>query len=159
LLEQAMKTERQATPELGRLARLVESIEVGMLTTIGPDGSLRSRPLHTREVDAQGRLWFFTDADSPKSAEMQAHDHQVCVTYADARGSRYASISGTGRVARDRDRMIELWSPKLETWFPRGMEDPDLALLEVRIDKAEFWDGEDVKTSGPRTAAPGDEAR
>jgi general stress protein 26 len=36
--------------------------------------------------------------------------------------------------------MRELSSTRLERWFPRGLEDPDLALLEVRIDKAEYWD-------------------
>jgi hypothetical protein len=61
------------------------------------------------------------------------------------------------------------------------VDDPALALLEVRLDKAELWDspgsatmrmtglvkalatgdksglGENIKTSGPRTAAPGGE--
>ena len=36
--------------------------------------------------------------------------------------------------------MRELWTANLDRWFPRGLEDPDLALLEVRIDKAEYWD-------------------
>jgi len=154
-----MKVERQATPELQRLAGVVERVGVAMLATLGPDGSMRSRPLHTVELDAQGRLWFFTEADAPKSAEMDAHDHQVCLSYADPGGDLYASVSGTGRVVHDRSRMLERWTPRLETWFPRGMDDERLALLEVRIDKAELWDGENVKTSGPRTAAPGDEAR
>lgn len=154
-----MKIERQATDELDRLASMVERIEVGMLTTIGPDGSLRSRPLHTLQMDAQGRLWFFTEAESPKTEEMQAHDHQVCLSYADPGKMSYASVSGTGRLVRERERVRELWTPHAEAWFPRGVDDPALALLEVRLDKAEFWDGENVKTSGPRSAAPGDEAR
>jgi general stress protein 26 len=176
-----MKTEKQSTEDLDRLAGLVERIKVGMLTTIAQDGSLRSRPLQTLLMDAQARLWFFVEAESPKTAEMAAHEHQVCLSYADPDKMNYVSISGTGRVVHDRERMRELWSPFAKAWFPRGVDDPALALLEVRLDKAELWDspgsatmrmtglvkalatgdksglGENIKTSGPRTAAPGGE--
>ena len=135
-----MKVAKQRSEELARLAALVRQMKVGMLTTVEPDGSLRSRPLETLEVDAGGRLWFFTQAHSPKSAEIEANDHQVSLSYADPRDEDYASISGTARVVKDQDKMRALWSSGLGRWFPRGLEDPDLALLEVRIDKAEYWD-------------------
>lgn len=135
-----MRIEKQKSAELARLASLVRQMKVAMLTTIEPDGSLRSRPLQTLELDGAGRLWFFTHASSPKSAEIEQHDHQVNLSYADPRDEDFASISGTARVVRDQDKMRALWSEPLATWFPRGLEDPDLALLEVRIDKAEYWD-------------------
>jgi len=134
-----MKVEKQKSQELARLAALVRQMKVGMLTTIEPDGSLRSRPLETCEVDAQGRLWFFTQAHAPKSLEVQ-QENQVSLSYADPRDEDFASISGTARVVRDREKMRALWTGGLARWFPRGLEDPDLALLEVRIDKAEYWD-------------------
>jgi general stress protein 26 len=135
-----MKVAKQKSAELARLASLVRQMKVGMLTTIEPDGSLRSRPLETLELDAEGRLWFFTEAGSPKTAEIEAHDHQVSLAYADPRDEDFASISGTARLVRDPAKMRSLWSPGFERWFPRGLDDPDLALLEVRIDKAEYWD-------------------
>jgi general stress protein 26 len=135
-----MRVEKQKSAELARLASLVRQMRVAMLTTIEPDGSLRSRPLHTVELDQAGRLWFFTHAHSPKSAEIEAHDHQVNLSYADPRDEDYASISGTARLVRDQEKMRELWMAPLAAWFPRGLDDPDLALLEVRIDKAEYWD-------------------
>jgi len=143
-----MRIEKQKSAELARLASLVRQMKVAMLTTIEPDGSLRSRPLQTLELDAAGRLWFFTHASSPKSIEIEQHDHQVNLSYADPRDADFASISGTARVVRDQDKMRALWSAPLAAWFPRGLEDPDLALLEVRIDKAEYWDqprGENIK--------------
>jgi general stress protein 26 len=145
-----MKVAKQRSEELARLAALVRQMKVGMLTTIEPDGSLRSRPLETLEVDAGGRLWFFTQAHSPKAIEAEANSHQVSLAYADPRDEDFASISGTANVVRDREKMRALWSPGLKRWFPKGLEDPDLALLEVRIDKAEYWDApreENVKVS------------
>jgi general stress protein 26 len=152
-----MKVAKQRSRELARLAVLVRQMKVGMLTTIEADGSLRSRPLQTVELDREGRLWFFTQARSPKSERAQAGDHQVSLSYADPRDADFASISGTARVVRDAGRMRGLWSSQLERWFPRGLEDPDLALLEVRIDKAEYWDEprrENVKIG---TLAPQDQ--
>ena len=135
-----MRVAKQKSAELAKLASLVRQMKVAMLTTIEPDGSLRSRPLETLEIDAEGRLWFFTHASSPKSAEIEAHDHQVNLSYADPRDEDYASISGTARLVRDAEKMRTLWDSPLQAWFPRGLDDPDLALLEVRIDKAEYWD-------------------
>ena len=133
-----MKVEKQKSNDLARLAALVRQIRTGMLTTLEVDGSLRSRPLETVELDREGRLWFFSQASSPKSARASRH-HQVNVSYADPRDEDFASISGTARVVRDLEKMRSLWMPELGRWFPRGLEDPDLALLEVRIDKAEYW--------------------
>jgi general stress protein 26 len=144
-----MKVAKQRSEELARLAALVRQMKVGMLTTVEPDGSLRSRPLETLEIDAGGRLWFFTQAHAPKSQEVQ-QENQVSLSYADPRDQDFASISGTARVVKDREKMQALWSSGLERWFPRGLDDPDLALLEVRIDKAEYWDEpheENVKVS------------
>jgi general stress protein 26 len=135
-----MKVAKQKSQDLARLAALVRQMKVGMLTTIEADGSLRSRPLETVEVDTEGRLWFFTQAHSAKSVRIEAADHQVSLSYADPRDEDFASISGTARVVRDEDKMRRLWSAELGRWFPRGLDDPDLALLEVRIDKAEYWD-------------------
>ena len=135
-----MKVAKQKSQELARLAALVRQMKVGMLTTIEADGSLRTRPLETVEVDGEGRLWFFTQAHSPKAVRAEAADHQVSLSYADPRDEDFASISGTARVVRDENKMRTLWSSRLDRWFPRGLDDPDLALLEVRIDKAEYWD-------------------
>ena len=137
-----MKVAKQKSQDLARLAALVRQMKVAMLTTIEPDGSLRSRPLHTLELDAAGRLWFFT--------QVPADGRQVNLSYADPRDEDFASISGTAHVVHDREKIRALWTKDLEPWFPRGVDDPDLALLEVRIDKAEYWDTprhENVKIS------------
>lgn len=135
-----MKIAKQKSQDLARLAALVRQMKVGMLTTVEPDGSLRSRPLETLEVDGQGRLWFFTQAHSPKAVEAAANAHQVSLAYADPRDEDFASISGTANIVRDREKMRALRSAGLQRWFPKGLDDPDLVLLEVRIDKAEYWD-------------------
>jgi hypothetical protein len=50
------------------------------------------------------------------------------------------SVSGRARLVRDKDKARELWNPTLRAWFPRGLDDPELALLCVTVTKAEYWD-------------------
>jgi general stress protein 26 len=125
--------------QLRKLDELIKDIPVAMLTTADDDGSLRNRPMATQRVEFDGNLWFFTLAGAPKVDELQHHP-QVNVSFADPERQYYVSVSGTATLVRDRQKMEELWSPWLRTWFPRGLDDPDLALLQVSVDTAEHWD-------------------
>jgi general stress protein 26 len=134
-----MDIQPQASPEMTRLGELIGESRIGMLTTVEPDGTLRSRPLATLQMDSEGRLWFFTSISSPKVAEIDQHRF-VNVSYANPARNDYVSISGTTQILRDRPRMEELWTPWVKPWFPNGLEDQDLALLCVTIQAAEYWD-------------------
>jgi general stress protein 26 len=129
-----------AENDVKKLAELIKGIKVVMLTTVCADGSLRSRPMVTQDKEFDGTLWFFTPAESPKVSEVE-HEQRVNVSYADHDKERYVSVSGTARLVRDRDTIKEFWGPALRAWFPKGPDDPELALLRVEVEKAEFWDG------------------
>lgn len=134
-----MDRQPQSTDDMRRLAALVDETSIAMLTTVQPDGSLRSRPLATREFDSEGNLWFFTSLSSPKVREIEEHPH-VNLSYANPKRADYISITGTASVVRDREKMQHLWSAWVKPWFPQGLDDPDLVLLRVNIDSAEYWD-------------------
>lgn len=124
---------------LAKLAEMIDEARIAMLTTLEPGGALRSRPLATLQVDPEGCIWFFTAESSPKVGEMQQH-REVNLSYADADEQDYVSVSGTAELVHDRAKMQQLWTPWVKAWFPNGLDDPDLALLKVRIDSAEYWD-------------------
>jgi general stress protein 26 len=105
-----MDKQKQADADLEKLADIVEDVRIGMLTTLEPDGRLRSRPLATLQLDAAGALWFFTSVSSPKVEEIEQH-RQVNVSYANPESHDYVSISGTAILTRDRAKMRELWTP------------------------------------------------
>lgn len=140
-----MKAQKQSDPNMQKLADLIGEAAIAMLTTTEPDGSLRSRPLATLQMDAQGKLWFFTGMSSGKVSEIDQH-RKVNLSYANLGKQDYVSISGHARLLRDREKMRELWTPWVEPWFPDGVNDPDLGLLEVSIDEAEYWDAPASKT-------------
>ena len=134
-----MQKRTQSNPELARLADLIADAEIAMLTTVDPDGTLRSRPLLTLEMDAQGRLWFFTELSTRKVGEMDQH-RKVNLSYADLARQSFVSVCGRVRLLRDPDKARELWTSRLKPWFPSGLDDPDLGLLEVTVEAAEYWD-------------------
>lgn len=125
--------------QIAKLRDFIDDIDVGMLTTVEPDGTLRSRPMSTARDDADGTLWFFTDEGSPKVDEIEKN-RQVCVSYADPDDSAYVSISGTASIVTDREKIEELWHPTLRTWFPEGLDDPRVCLLRVEPEMGEYWD-------------------
>jgi general stress protein 26 len=118
---------------------LIQGIKVAMMTTVEADGSLRSRPMWTHDRDFDGELWFFTREHTPKVEEVE-HDHHVSLAYSDPTKDRYVSVSGRCRLVLDREKARELWNPTLKAWFPEGLDDPELALLCVRVERAEYWD-------------------
>jgi general stress protein 26 len=121
------------------LGELIHGIKVAMMTTVESDGSLRSRPMWTHDRDFDGELWFFTREHSAKVDEVE-HDHHVNLAYAEPSKDRFVSVSGRCRLVLDKQRAAQLWNPTLRAWFPDGLEDPELALLCVKVEKAEYWD-------------------
>ncbi|WP_334186457.1 pyridoxamine 5'-phosphate oxidase family protein [Noviherbaspirillum sp.] len=134
-----MDVQEQDNPELQAVADLVKDIKFAMLTTEESDGTLRSRPMSTMQMESNGDLWFFTSQSSPKITEAEQH-RQVNLGYARIDKQDYVSISGIGEVVRDKAKMAQLWTPWIKPWFPDGLDDPDLVLLRVRITEAEYWD-------------------
>jgi len=120
------------------LAGLIRDVEVAMLTTVSADGRLVSRPLGTQQVDFDGDLWFATEADSPKVAEITA-EPRVNVAYASPEQNTYVSVAGRAQIVDDRARVEALWSPSMELFFPGGKDDPNLRLIHVRAESAEYW--------------------
>lgn len=125
--------------QIKKLAGMIKDIDFAMLTTIAADGTLHSRPMSTQRVEFDGDLWFFTRESAAKVGEIEG-EHQVNVAYADPEHQRYISVSGRATVVRDRAKIEELWKPELKAWFPEGSDDPDLALLKVSAERAEYWD-------------------
>ena len=128
-----------ATPEqVQKLWSLIKDVGFAMLVT--EDGEhLRGRPMVANQSEFNGTLWFYTRASAHKVDEVQG-DARVCVTYAEPAKQDYVSLSGRARVLRDKAQIAAHWSEGLRTWFPKGKDDPDIAILEVHVDMAEYWD-------------------
>jgi general stress protein 26 len=126
--------------KLGKLREIVKAVDICMLTTFDERGDLHSRPMsNNRQVEFDGDLWFFTYGSSHKVDEI-GRVPKVNASFADVGAQQYASLTGRAEVVRDRAKIEELWQPQLRAWFPEGPETPDIALLKVSVERAEYWD-------------------
>lgn len=131
-----MEDKRQES--IKKLKDLLEDIDFAMLTTHA-NGKLRSRPMSTQKFEFDGDLWFFTSDNTHKVEEIEK-DSEVNVAYSKPEDNTYISVSGTGSIVKDREKIEELWNPILKAWFPKGLDDPSLCLLKVSVEEAEYWD-------------------
>lgn len=125
---------------VAKIVALIKDIEFGMLTTTDAEGRLHSRPMSTnKQVEFDGDVWFFTYASTPKVYEIENKPY-VNVAFSNPRSQTYVSLSGRAELVRDRAKLEELWKPELKAWFPRGLDEPDIALLKINTDQGEYWD-------------------
>lgn len=125
--------------KIEKLRELMKDIDFAMLTTIAGDGNLLSRPMSTQEAEFDGDLWFFTSEDTGKVADIE-RNNRVNVSYSRPDDHTYVSVSGTARLLNDRAKMKALWSPVYKAYFPKGLDDPNLRLIKVEVEKAEYWE-------------------
>lgn len=130
--------------EVKKLAGIIKGVRFAMLTTMKEDGSLHSRPMATQDVEFDGTLWFFTRADAPKVSETEQH-HKVNVSFSDPDASKFVSASGTAVLVRDRDKLEQYWKSAYKVVFPQGLDDPELALIRIDVESAEYWDAPGTK--------------
>jgi general stress protein 26 len=128
------------------LWNLIKDTRFAMFTTRHPNGHLHSRPMTTQnsKVDEDDCLWFFMSRKGDPVADLEA-ERSVNVAYANPSKDSYVSVSGTAAVVEDAAKKQQLWNKMSEAWFPGGPNDPDLALVQVRITHANYWDVRESK--------------
>lgn len=119
---------------------LIKDMRFGMLTHSHANGMLHSHPLTTqnKSIDEGAVLYFFVSKATELGQRLRL-DGNVNVAYADPGKDAYVSISGQARISEDRATKERLFNAMAKAWFPGGVDDPNLELLEVRILHAEYW--------------------
>lgn len=128
---------------LAKFKKLAEEVNICMFIT-NTTADEHTRPMATIEVEDDGTLWFFTNVHSGKVEEVQ-HERQVHLTYSHPGKDSYMDVWGTASVVTDRQQIKDKWTPVVKAWFPKGPEDPNLALLKVRPSDSYYWDSETGK--------------
>ncbi len=130
--------EKNVNPEIQKVADKIKDIKTAMLVTADEDGNLRSRPMQTLQIEGSD-LYYLTGYHSGKTYEIK-NDSQVNITFADESNKVYVSVSGIATVSKDKQKIEELWNEAFKAWFPEGKEDPNIAVLKVKVTGAEYWD-------------------
>ena len=129
-----------------KLWNMIKDIRFAMFTTRHGNGHLHARPMTTqnKELGSDDSLWFFMSRSGDPVDDLRS-DAMVVATYADPGSDTYVSVSGSAVEVDDLAKKRELWNKIVEAWFPGGPTDPDLALVQVKIAHADYWDVKESK--------------
>lgn len=131
--------------DIQHFAKLIKDIKFAMLTTIDQsDDTLHSRPMTLQQLEFDGDLWFFASQSSTLVNQIMLSP-KVNLAFANSKDSSYLSASGEAEVIIDLQKTKELWSPFFKAWFSLGPDDPDLCLIKVRVEKADYWESPSSK--------------
>ena len=101
-------------------------------------GKLRARPMSVCLERENNAIYFLTDARRHKDEEI-ARNPGVNLSFADPGDQKYVSVTGTAVVSNDRARIKQLFSTPAKAWWSSA-DDPNIRVLKVTPDDAEFWD-------------------
>jgi general stress protein 26 len=121
---------------ISKVTDIINDSRIGMFTTINEEGALVSRPLAVQDVQDDGDMWFFTSANTSAVAHVGAHP---AVNVSFGKGTEWVSVAGKAEVVSDRQKIRTMWNQAVEAWFPDGPDTPEVVLLHVDSDSAEYW--------------------
>jgi general stress protein 26 len=116
---------------------LMKKIGFAMLVTHDGD-KLRARPMSAYLEREENAIYFLTDASRHKDEEI-ARNPGVNLSFANASDQTYVSVTGTAVVSNDRAKIRQLFSTPAKAWW-NSAEDPNIRVLKIMPDDAEFWD-------------------
>ena len=133
-----------------RAWELMKKIGFAMLVTRDGD-KLRARPMSAYLERENNAIYFLTDARRHKDDEI-ARNPGINLSFADAAAQKYVSLTGTAVVSNDRAKIKELFSTEAKAWW-ESADDPNIRVLKITPDDAEYWDSPGTVVSYVKMAA------
>lgn len=107
-------------------------------TAMATGDSSGARPMNVRKVDDQGHLWFLSAKDSHTNREL-AIAPAVRLYFQGPNQAHYLHLSGRASISTDREKIEELWTPIIRTWFTQGIDDPRITVLRITPSDGYYW--------------------
>ncbi len=135
----AEKDQLSGDAALEKVRSLLGNFRAAMFTTT--DG----REIHTRPMallgkasDFYGSLWFFTDRRSHKIDEINRG--VTALLFQNDADSAHLQLNGRATHAPDPEKMKALYTPFVKTWFPGGLDDPNITMIRFDAESGQFWE-------------------
>jgi len=119
---------------LAEFCRLIAGIDIAMMTSAAPDGSLHSRPLARKTLSTDGTMWFLVHRGADWVPPV-GQDVPVNLGFVD--DGRWISASGIATSTDDPSRIATLADDRSESDF-RGSA-TDLVALRVNVSRVDYW--------------------
>lgn len=128
---------------LEKIRAMLKEFPIAFMVTVQAE-EITARPIGVVGDHSafDGTLWFITDKRSRKVAAIESGAKTTLLFQNDKNGD-YLHLSGRAAVVDDRQKLEELYSTLQRTWFPKGLDDPDITLVRFDAEEASYWDSHD----------------
>lgn len=125
---------------LENINNIVKDIRFTMMTTITADEKhLHACPMTTNKNELEnGKIWFIGDRTTETIKDIEKNP-QVNLSYTSADHKDFVSINGVAKLIDDKAKLDELWSPIYAAFYEHGKEDPNVQIICVECNGAEYW--------------------
>ena len=126
-----------------KIKKLAEDIDFAMMET-----NLGAKPTHiipmsTKDVDAEGNIWFLSNKDSEHNQYLDA-DKSIQLIYSNPNDFEFMNIFGHASRTTERAVLEKYYSKSDDAWF-EGVDDPNLTAIKVVPKDAYYWDAKNGK--------------
>lgn len=121
---------------LDTVVKIMRDERFVMLSTATADGKIVSHPMTPQEVTDTGETWLFIGRHGDQADAITANP-QVNLAFAET-GS-WLSVAGVAEFVHDRPKAELLWDEQVAAYFEGGLDDPNLGLLRVVPESAQYW--------------------
>ena len=120
---------------------IIKDIETAMFSTIS-EGRINSRPMQTQDIEFDGDLWFLTKRTPANIKKLWLIPTSISLMSANPM-YRF----GERPAVDDLERKKALWNAAYEKFLQTSYDDPNIILIKVDTDTAEYWEtGNKTKT-------------
>ncbi len=135
--------------DLHRLWEIIKDIRFPVMTTRQSRDGLHSRPVAMCSQDAGSLefLWFLIPKSS-ETAEDILWDSAVSLIFVGQERRSYVAVFGSAVSIEDTSLKRRFWSfmqdgfPDVQSWFPRDVGDSSVALVRLKVIRADCWNTE-----------------
>lgn len=118
----------------------LDGLRFAMVGTADPlTHQWNSRPLTLMEQDGP-ILRFLTTTEAEWVGHLDGDHSATGVTFCDPGKNTYVALQGRATVVNDRSAIERLWSLGASA-FLEDKDDPTVRVLEVLVERGEYWDG------------------
>ncbi|WP_230660801.1 pyridoxamine 5'-phosphate oxidase family protein [Psychrobacter sp. I-STPA10] len=124
---------------LHKISELIKDVKFAMMTTTTHEGHLHACPMTTNSFDLEKKeIWFIGDKQTETVADIERNP-QINLAYTCHHDKDYVSINGTAELVDDKAILDKLWSHHYNAFYEHGKDDPNIQLIKVVPNGAEYW--------------------
>lgn len=125
---------------LENINAIIKDVKFTMFSTITTDEKhIHACPMTTNKNELENaKIWFIGDKTTEMVKDIEKNP-QVNLSYTSTDDKNFVSINGVAKLIDDKAKLDELWSPIYNAFYEHGKDDPNVQIICVECNGAEYW--------------------